>query len=209
LSYDETDEHLTEYAAGVEWYATVARSEAKTFPGIFFFRGAACRLTNEKTLAFLDQEFSDGRPRELPDVSAWLEAVLARLKLTGRFANVPDKATKYYVDIKTAIPGVHYSLARKTQSFKVGLYFETADSILNRRLFEAVQSQVLTIEAKMGFILEWRNEPNMKRCCIELERPIERGERPLRDLAVMALIDLDDACSEPLSELATIAENWK
>jgi len=209
LSYDDSNDDLREYAAGVQWFATVSRSEAKTYPGIFYFRGAVCKLTNAATLGFLREGFGDESPPAVSDPRDWLEAVLTRLRRTRQFPNAPETATKYYFDIKTGLPGVHYSLARKAESFKVGLYFETPDTMLNRRLFETVASQKQAIEAIAGVALEWRSSRSMKRCCVEVEHPADLGERPLRDLAVLALVKLSDACSGPLHELAIAAKDWR
>ena len=48
------------YAVGIKWDATVPLAEAKFFPGAFANQNIVCKLTDEKTIAFLAKEF----PRE-------------------------------------------------------------------------------------------------------------------------------------------------
>jgi hypothetical protein len=77
LSYDPaSDPGLAEWAAPVRWVRTFARSEAKSYSGIFSFPGAACRLTNSQTLEFLAAEF--GVPTLSPARSphVWVEKTI-------------------------------------------------------------------------------------------------------------------------------------
>jgi len=45
------------YAVGIKWDATVPLAEAKFFPGAFANQNIVCKLTDEKTIAFLAKEF--------------------------------------------------------------------------------------------------------------------------------------------------------
>lgn len=54
------DPNQYEYAVGIKWDSTVLLGEAKSFPGGFANQNIVCKLTDEKTIAFLDREFPRG-----------------------------------------------------------------------------------------------------------------------------------------------------
>lgn len=52
------DPDLYAYAVGIKWDATVSLADAKSFPGAFANQNIVCKLTDEKTIEFLDKEFA-------------------------------------------------------------------------------------------------------------------------------------------------------
>lgn len=52
------------YVIGIDWKKTVARSDAKTYAGIFANQNIACKIYDEKTVAFLEQAFDIDRALE-------------------------------------------------------------------------------------------------------------------------------------------------
>jgi hypothetical protein len=62
------DPEMAEYIVGIDWKATVAPADAKTFKGIFTYRNVVCRLRDEGTLEFLKREF-DVQEERAPNAS--------------------------------------------------------------------------------------------------------------------------------------------
>ena len=48
---------FSDWAVGVRWIKTVPREHAKKFPGIFTSRNVVCRLLEESTVGFLEENF--------------------------------------------------------------------------------------------------------------------------------------------------------
>lgn len=57
LAHDRDDPELAEYAVGVEWRKSFSVTDARTFPGVFANQHIVCKLSDEKTVAFLVKEF--------------------------------------------------------------------------------------------------------------------------------------------------------
>lgn len=57
MGEDRDDPDLSEYVALVDWRTTFALDDAKTFKGIFANQHAACRLSDTRTLEFLQEAF--------------------------------------------------------------------------------------------------------------------------------------------------------
>lgn len=52
------DEELSEWVVSVKWYKVFKRNEAKSFSGIFANQNVVCKLRNEKTLLFIQEQFN-------------------------------------------------------------------------------------------------------------------------------------------------------
>jgi hypothetical protein len=56
-SENSEDEALSEWVVGVKWLKTLAKSQAKTFPGVFANQNVVCKLRHDQTLVFVQKEF--------------------------------------------------------------------------------------------------------------------------------------------------------
>ena len=75
---DGEGEDSKDYSVSVNWIKTYERQDAKTFPGIFAFPGAVCRLSDKNTLFFLSAQF--GSPSEMTreafEPHIWIEKTI-------------------------------------------------------------------------------------------------------------------------------------
>jgi hypothetical protein len=84
IEYHGDSDESTEYAVSIEWLKTFSRNEAKTYPRIFAFPGAVCKLRDTDTLRFLDREFgSPGQVSVSREPRVWIEKT--------NFANRADR----------------------------------------------------------------------------------------------------------------------
>jgi hypothetical protein len=52
-------EELSEWVVGVNWIKTLKSDEAKTFTGVFANQNVVCKLRQEQTLRFVQNEFGE------------------------------------------------------------------------------------------------------------------------------------------------------
>ncbi len=57
MHYSSDDPTMSEWVVGVKWHKTFSREEAKRFPGAFANQNVVCKLREERTLAFVKNEF--------------------------------------------------------------------------------------------------------------------------------------------------------
>jgi hypothetical protein len=131
----------------------------------------------------------------------WLNGVLESLRRSGQFQRVPAAATRYYVHIPLGLPGVHYAIARKGASVKVGIYFETRDAALNEALYQRLLEHKHEIESYVSRKLIWKSEAGLIRRFAEIEEPATLGARALRDRTAQTILHLDNVCRPILKEI--------
>jgi hypothetical protein len=91
MGHTRDDLDRCEWVVGIKWVTTVAREDAKTFPGAFANPAIVCRLSEPRTLEFLEREFVMGTiglapiPRlEVPPVPPQIPVLRLLLELGGK-----------------------------------------------------------------------------------------------------------------------------